>query len=482
MSQRPHILFITTDELRKQTLSGYGGQTIRTPNIDAIGAQGIQFDNAYTASPWCLPSRCAMLTGQFPHNSGAYSNFRKCELSADVPNMFQAFNGHGYQTALFGKCHFTPVPYSETRADVTLPYETFRDYYLSLGMKHLDLQDDKQVSVWFYDDYAKELDAAGYLDPYRRDTWDVQGKRKVFEFPGPAEWHPDSWVGRKALNYIENYDADGEEPLFAWVSFSGPHYPFDAPKEYYERVDMTKDEPRRIRDDEYDDPKRIHYRSFHGPGNIDGAGPAPGKACKNYTDEYWHELRRNYYANMAQIDDYVGLIVEAAERKFGDNVMIIFTADHGEMLGNHSIWGKNDCMYEDVWNVPLLVRYPRSSTAGAMQGVVTEAKVMLTDIMATCLAAAGLPEVPTDGRDFLQSMQDGGHPYVFAEGEGFIAVSDGTLKYVQTLKGGAEYAEMFDLEKDPHEYENVIERSEYAPDLARLRKAIINHFMPKLLA
>ncbi|WP_206105412.1 sulfatase [Paenibacillus thalictri] len=481
--QRPHILFITTDELRKMTLSCYGGRSVNTPHIDAIGEKGIRFDSAYTASPWCLPSRCAMLTGQFPHNSGAYSNFRKCELSAGIPNMFQAFGGNGYQTALIGKCHFTPVPYKETRPDVTLPYDEFRDYYMSLGLDHLDLQDDKQVSVWFYDDYAKELDAAGYLEAYRRDTWDIKGKSKVFPFPGPEEWHPDSWVGRKALSYIENYDAD--TPLFAWVSFSGPHYPFDAPESYYDRVDMTQDEPRRVRDGELDDPQRIHYRSMHGPGNIDGAGAAPERACKNYTEAYWHELRRNYYANMAQIDDYVGQIVQAAERKFGGNVLVIFTADHGEMLGNHGIWGKNDCMYEDVWNVPLLVRYPETGGAAEtaeLHGVVTDARVMLTDIMATCLAAAGLPEVPGDGRDFLQSMRDGGHRYVFAEGEGFIAVSDGTLKYVQTQKDGLAYAEMFDLSNDPHEYENIVEKPEYAAPLARLRKAIIDHFMPKLLA
>ncbi|MFB9279009.1 sulfatase [Cohnella cellulosilytica] len=485
-TSQPHLLFITTDELRKDALSCYGGQAVSTPHIDSIADGGIRFDRAYTNSPWCLPSRCAMLTGRYPHRSGAYSNFRKCELSTGVPNLLQGLRESGYRTSLFGKCHFSPVPYGETRADRTLPYEAFRDYYLSLGLDHLDLQDDKQVSVWFYDDYAKELDAAGYLEAYRRDTWDVEGKRrKVFPFPGPAEWHPDSWVGRKAEEYIESYDDD--RPLFAWVSFSGPHYPFDAPAEYFDRVDMSKDRRFPALDGEFDDPRRIHYRSFHGPGNIDGANSAPEGATKHYSEPYWHDLRRSYYANMAQIDDWVGRILDTARRKLGDNVMVVFTADHGEMLGNHNLWGKHDCGYEDVLNVPLLVRYPAANPHSnpnpfAGDSIVSRSVVQLIDLAPTFLSAAGQAEWESDGRDLRLSLEDGGYRYTFAEGEGFIAVSDGAYKLVQTRKQGREYDELFDLAADPRETDNRIKLPEYVGELARLRNEIVNHFMAKVLA
>ena len=88
---------------------------------------------------------------------------------------------------------------------MTLPYEEFKDYYLRLGMDHLDLQDDKQVSVWFMDDYARDLDQAGYLKAYRDVTWN-RGNGRVFPFPGPADWHPDSWVGRKSVEYLRERD------------------------------------------------------------------------------------------------------------------------------------------------------------------------------------------------------------------------------------------------------------------------------------
>ncbi|TBL72390.1 sulfatase-like hydrolase/transferase [Paenibacillus thalictri] len=473
----PHILLITTDELRKDTLSLYGNEAVQTPYLDRFAQSGIRFDKAYSVSPWCFPSRCAIVTGRLPHNTGAYSNFRPLELDKNIPNLFTELKKSGYKTSVHGKCHFVPVPYDQTRPDLTLSYEPFRDYYMSLGIDHLDLQDDKQVSVWFYDDYAKELDEAGYLKAYRDATWNVEGNRKVFPFPGPDEWHPDSWVGQKAVEYLE--DCDPDKPNFTWVSFSGPHYPFDPPESYFSRVDMSKDKPCSVLEGEFSDPSRIHHRSYYGNGRgvVDGAGVAPGYACANYDADYWHELRTSYYANMALIDDQIGRILEAAEKRFGGNVLVIFTADHGEMLGNHGMWGKGDCAYEDVLNVPLLVRYP-----GEQHASCTDAPVMLTDIMATCLKTAGANPPETDGRDFKESIACGGYPYTFSEGEGFASVCDGRWKYVHAVKMGREFYELFDLQSDPQEFYNVIDAPEHAAVVAELRKQLTNLFMKKLLA
>lgn len=479
-TNRPHIVLITADELRKDALSCYGNEAVQTPNLDKLARKSLTFNRAYAPSPWCMPSRCAILTGQLPHNNGAYSNFRPYKLSTEIPNLFTLLRQGGYRTTLFGKCHFAPVPYGEPKRDRTLPYDHFKAYYMNLGVDHMELQDDKQVSVWFYDDYAKELDQAGYLKAYRDAIWDVKGNGKVFAFPGPEEWHPDSWVGAKAERYISKYSED--RPLFSWISFSGPHYPFDPPENYLARVDMSKDQPRVLSESDWDDERKIHYRSYHGPGGIDGSGSAPGYAMKNHSDPYWFKLRQHYYANVAQIDEYAGKILETIERKFGDNVLIIFTADHGEMLGNHGVWGKNNCGYEDVLNVPLLVKYP-----GVNRPVVTDAKVMLTDIMATCLKAADLPPVQTNGKNFADVISEGGYPYVFSEGEGFVMVSDGRMKYVHVNKmehgqGHREHYELYDLENDPHEFHDVIDKPEYAEIAAELRKQVVNLFLKKVLA
>lgn len=471
-NERPAVLLITADQLRKDALSCYGGEAVDTPNVDRLAAAGIQFERAYCNSPWCLPSRCAIVTGLYPHNNGAYSNFRDCRLSPDQPNLYNTLRRGGYHVAHVGKCHYAPVPYSITRPDATLPYDDFREYYVSLGLDELVLQDDKQVSVWFMDDYAKELQAAGYLEAYRAEVW-RRSNAKVFIFPGPAEWHPDGWVGRKAVELIGNYD--GRKPFFAWISFSGPHFPFDAPAEYYGRVREDRIGLGRYLEGEFDDPNRIHHRSFHGPAGIEGTGTT-GRPCKDHSDAYWRELRRNYFANVALLDDQIGAILRAAEERFGENLLVIFTADHGEMLGNHRLWGKNNCFYEDVLNVPLIVRYP-----GAGEPQRTDAKVMLIDLMPTILQVAGVEAPPMDGVDLRTNVERGGYRYILAEGDNFICVSDGVTKLVRVRTKRRDYVELIDLAADPHEHHNLADRPEYAGRRAELAQVLVDVFLDALL-
>ncbi len=474
MPDAPPIILITCDELRADALSCYGSRVIDTPHLDALAAGGARYDRAYCNSPWCLPSRCSLATGLFPHRNGAYSNFRDVPLNADLPNVYSLLRGAGYHTAHIGKCHYAPVPYSRTRPDQSLPYDDFHAYYRGLGIDHLALQDDKQVSVWFMDDYARELEDAGHLSAYRDATWN-RDNAKVFPFPGPAEWHPDSWVGRKSAAYIRDYASD--QPLFLWVSFSGPHYPFDAPAVYYDRVDMSAD-ARRHDPAEFDDPSRIHSAAYHGgpTGAIDGLAQAPGRATKNFSEHYWRDLRRNYFANVAQIDDMIGQILSAVEARFGLEPLVIFTADHGEMLGNHGLWGKNNCAYEDVWNVPLIVREPGGGT-----GRTSDALVMLVDVLPTCLAALSLDHSFCDGLPLRQRESLGGAEFVFAEGEGFLAVSDGRYKLARVAQGERQHTELIDQEDDPYEFVNRIDDRDHQKILTRLQAQVADLLMDTVL-
>lgn len=470
----PAVVLITCDQLKRNALGCYGARAITTPYIDSLAAEGTRYENCRTVSPWCLPARCSILTGLYPHHNRAYSNFRQCALDTEIDNLFFSMRRSGYHTTLFGKCHFAPVPYSQKRPDATLPYDEFKAYYESLGIDHLVLQDDKQVSVWFYDDYSKELERAGYLDAYREAAWNKANKL-VFPFPGSANWHPDAWTGRKAADYIRQYER--EKPLFAWISFSGPHYPFDTPAEYLEQVDPAGFPPFIKQAGEFDGGDRILCDSYHGGPNaiVDGARVADGNACKNYMDDYWMRMRTSYYGNVKLIDDQVGEIIAAVREAYGEDALILFTADHGEMLGNHGIWGKNICAYEEVLRIPLVVRYP-----GPAKPAIDERLVNSTDYLPTCLKAAETDIPPCDGRA-LQD-QEWERKYTFAEGEGFLAVTDGDCKYIHLQRQNQQGRELLDLKKDPHEFENLIERPEYQKKLAQLRSAMIEHIMTSVLA
>ena len=248
------------------------------------------------------------------------------------------------------------------------------------------------------------------------------------------------------------------------------------PEEYLRRVSPEKLLPRLTKENEWSDPNHSHYRDFHGPGTIDGAGHAPDKGCKNYPEEYWDRLRCSYHANVALIDDQVGEILKAARESFGDNCLILFTADHGEMLGDHSIWGKHNCAYEQVWNIPLLAQLP-----GASAPVISNAMVNLNDLLPTMLEAAGLPPVSCDGTSLRIQQETGGYSCTFAEGEGFAAITDGRYKYIHIQKEGEQYDEFYDLQADPGEFCNSIADPTCQGDVARMSIRLLEHFFPAVL-
>ncbi|MGH3658092.1 MAG: sulfatase family protein, partial [Micromonosporaceae bacterium] len=370
----------------------------------------------------------------------------------------------GYHTAHVGKCHYAPVPYGDTRPDRTLPYDDFHAYYRSLGIDELRLQDDKQVSVWFMDDYAKELEAAGYLEAYREAVWN-RANAKVFTFPGPTEWHPDSWVGRNTVDVLNNHSHD-ETPLFLWASFSGPHFPFDPPTEYLDRVDTSALGEPAVDPDEFATPDRLHYRSFHGPHQ----GWIEGGTWHHRTPDYWTKLRHHYAANIALIDDHIGDIITTAETHHGNNLAIIFTTDHGEMLGNHGFWGKNNGYYQDVLNTPLIYRRPHQAQAGTRSDRLTSA----IDIYPTLTSHITKPALQTDtpdsgdpeytattGNPTTGHRPDGrhldqpGHSHVYAEGERFLTITNGSHKLVHAHRDNHTYTELFHQPTDPTETHNL---------------------------
>ncbi len=457
MSKKPSILFITTDEQHISTISAFGATSHRTPAIDQLASISNVYLNAYSASPVCLPSRCVWMTGQYPHKSGSVSNTLGASLSLQYPNLFNQLKEQGYTTSMHGKCHFIPVPYPATRKNMTLEYEHFKLYYMALGMDHLDLQDDKNNSLWFYDDYGKDLEMAGLMKPYRYRAHEDKSKKGPFSFPGPAEMHPDSWVGQKALDYLEKCNKDDSH--FMWVSFSGPHYPIDTPEEYLDAVDMDRAIPRTSKEGEWEDKTKYHHNGYYGPGTTEGSGGAKDRAQKNYDEAYWRRWRQYYYANVVQIDSYIGKIIDKAQKLWGKNLMIVFSSDHGDMAGNHGLWGKNGSLYEDVVKVPLIVKYPGQNDKKEIVQ-----RVSSLEVFPTILKTAGCNIPECDGKPLDEMVAEGGRDYILSACDGRLTIIKKNIKldWNHYNKTGDMYYELYDLNKDPHEFTNQYNNHEYA--------------------
>ena len=457
--QKPSILLITTDEQHRDTVYRED-MPYCLPAIRSLMDRSEVYEETYSASPVCLPARCTFMTGLAPHRTGCISNNFGATLPQQLPNLFTCLKQAGYTSSMHGKCHFAPCPYPAVRPYLTQGYETFLTYYRSLGMDHLDLQDDKNITMWYYDDCSIDMEKQGILAPYREAFVTRRTVGELPDYPLPADTHPDSWTGRKALEYLEQCSAD--QPHFMWVSFSGPHYPMDVPSEYMDRVNMDRDIPREFRDGEWDDESKHNRMGYFGTGPCtEGSGNAPDGAQKNFDECYWRRWRQKYYANIVQIDDWIGRIVDKARAIWGDNLAIVFTSDHGDMMGNHSLWGKNSALYDDVLRVPLLVSRP-----GQKCGVRIKQRVSSCDVFPTILELGGcrLPE-RLDGIPL--STETVGHRVIFSSCEGRVAVLDGMMKLClnavgfEYREGARIYRELYDLSRDPHEYINVYDDPGY---------------------
>lgn len=467
------ILLITMDECRFDALSCYGGLAIATPNMDALAAAGIRFDRALTPSPVCLPARCALLSGQYPHRTGMISNTVERRLLPQTPNVFNLARRAGWTTAMTGKCHFTATPYDRLTYGKPLDGGPIRRYLLSLGLDRLALGDDKVGTFWFWDEYSRGLKEAGLFDQVAFSGRPAEART----FPGPEEWHPDAWTARQAIEYIAAQDA--VQPLLLWVSFPGPHYPHDPPERYLGRVDESVLPLLRWQEGEFDGCDKAHGKSFRcaadepaPPCRCEGGGKPGGSST--YTDDEWRQIQRHYLANVALIDDWVGRIMAAAQAKFGEEVTAFLTADHGDMMGAHRLWGKGFCAYEEVVKVPFLAAGP------GFAGGASAARVSLLDILPTICRIVGT-EIPArcDGRDLRQSLTDGGPELLFSFHAGLLIVDDGRWRLSINQLAGT--VELYDRQTDPGEYINLAHVPAGAAARQRLERAALDQMMTAAL-
>lgn len=354
MREQPNILFIMTDQQRTDSLGCYGSTCIKTPHIDQLAAKGTLFDHCYANNTICTPSRASLFTGKHLPGHGVYQVYDQLPDSEKLfPHTLQEA---GYQTALFGKLHVSGRTFEKDRRNKRDGFEIYEhgiNPYEVTGLYNS------------YGDWLKER----HPGVYERIRQQKRGAGHI-----EAEAHFTAWAAERTVDFIK-HRRDGR-PFFCYMSVLDPHDPYGSyPLECADRVDAERiPEPR----GKGDGPLTRAHRAEHEHNYLGG--------YDGYTREDIMKMRLGYHAAVAFVDEQVGKVVAALkEAGIWDNTAIVFTSDHGDMLGDHGVLVKGATFFDEATKVPLIVRLPGQTTGKRVASI-----VQLHDLAATMLGLAGV--------------------------------------------------------------------------------------------
>ena len=472
--KRPNILFITADQQRADCF-GFEGRNVITPHLDLLAAQGTRFNACITPNVVCQPSRASILTGLLPRTHGVHDNGIDLDLDVGQQGFAGALSRAGYNTAFFGKAHFstyhTPLPTgrpecvkSSNEYDSTWfgPYMGFEHVELMLIGHNWFLPEKPPYGLhyeqWFYQDGLG--DEKNRL--YAESAGDTKGAAQTHHSRLPVAWHNSTWTADRAIKYIN--DRDAKEPFCAWVSFPDPHHPFDCPEPW----------SRLHRPEEVDLPK-YRTRDFSGRPwwheRVLTAEPTGNKEAaeirKKYsrippqTDDQLREIIANTYGQISLIDHNVGRILSALDESgIADNTIVIYSCDHGDFLGDHGLLLKGPMHYEGLLRVPLIFKGPSIPA----NKIISE-PVSTLDLSATFMDYAAAPSLQNGHGQSLRPLidsQDCTRDFALNEwellptraGVGLSLRTVRTKQFKLTLDYQSEAGELYDLKNDPDECVN----------------------------
>ena len=378
MSQ-PNILFLMTDQQRWDAM-GCSGDWVRTPNLDRIASEGVRFSNCFTTTPICIPARVTLQTGLYAHNTHVWNNIN-FSLPTTAQSWMRVIRDLGYRTSLFGKTHLHPH-----RGDLRQREHLLHAY----GLDDVDEIGGPRASAVVMSHMTQLWDDKGLLGAYREDFRDRFATKPHVVRPStnPLEYYADVYVGQAAKNYLATYTSS--KPWFCWVSFGGPHEPWDTPEPYASMYDV----------DEMPQPtKRFENYERRPEGWLDFFME---RRTPRFDEGDQAAMRANYAGNVTLIDDQIGEILSAIEQRGElDNTVIAFTSDHGEMNGDADLIYKMNFL-DGSARVPLLIRTP-STAKSENGGLVNDSLAENCDLGPTLVELAG-GEI--EYRQFAKALTD----------------------------------------------------------------------------
>ncbi len=329
-----NLLFIFTDQQRRETLGAYPGTPpqVRTPNLDRLAAESAVFNRAYCAQPVCTPSRSSLLTGLYPHATGCIDN--NMALPPDMPTLAEMVSPD-YARAYMGKWHLGYETEAQHGFDTWLSTED--NYVANKANATADVKSS---------DYTRHLLEKGYTPDEERGGVALFSRRQTAHLP-EADFRT-TYLGQQAARYLREV---GDQPFILYVGFQEPHPPYQGPLDDLYPPGELPTGPT-FRQPPADAPLLIQQlvQAFSQPALLYGEDMT--------TEAGWRKTRAKYYGLCTLVDRAVGDILAALEASgHADDTAVVFTSDHGDMLGDHHLWGKS-VLYEPSAGVPLLIRVP----------------------------------------------------------------------------------------------------------------------------
>lgn len=475
MKNKLNILLITSDQQHWNTL-GFLNPEVKTPNLDRLAKQGTNFSRAYTVNPTCTPTRASIITGMYPSQHGAWSLGTK--LPESVPTVGDFFQKAGYRTALIGKAHFQQlIDTKEYPSIESNPLQ--QDLYFwrkfngpFYGFERVELARNHADEYHVGQHYALWMEEKGFKN-WRDCFWPPAGNTppQRWKWNIPEEFHYDNWIAERTGKMLEEYK-NKDENFFLWASFLDPHPPYLVPEPWDTMYDSEKITIPSMHEGEHEkNPPHFKLTQEKNP-DFSGYKEKDGHVCHGFTSHLQDRksLAKDiavYYGMISLMDKYIGVILDKLDALgLSENTLVIFTTDHGHFYGHHGLNAKGAFHYEDLIRIPFIARMPGKVPAGKS----SDSLQSLADLAPSFLDLCGI-EVPRtmtgkSQKDVWTGENESARNSVIVENRHQpTKVFHKTYidnRYKITVYFEKEYGEIFDLEKDPEEINNLWDNPKYA--------------------